>query len=46
MLVNLGPIVLGNGPHVLGNGPLVLGNGPHAFIQFMNGVILIMGRLG
>ena len=41
-----GPHVLGNGPHVLGNGPHVLGNGPHLCTQFMNRVILIMGRLG
>ena len=37
---------LGNEPHVLGNGPLVSGNWPHVCIQFMNGIILIMGRLG
>ena len=42
---------LGNGPnvlgqHVLGNGPPLLGNGPHLCTQFINRVILIMGRLG
>ena len=31
---------------MLGNGPHVLGNEPHLFTQFMNRVILIMGRLG
>ena len=41
-----GPHVLGNGQHMLGNGPPVLGNGPHLCTQFMNFVILIMGRLG
>ena len=41
-----GPHVLGNGPHVFGNGPHVLGNGPHLCTQFMNRVMLIMGRLG
>ena len=40
-----GPHVLDNGPHVLDNGPHVLGNGPHSCTQFMNKVILIMGRL-
>ena len=40
-----GPHVLGNGPHVFGNGPHVLGNGPHLCTQFINRVILIMGRL-
>ena len=41
-----GPHVLVNGPHVLGNGPHVLGKGPHFCTQFMNLVILVMGRLG
>ena len=41
-----GPHALGNGPHVLGKRPHVLGNGPHSCTQFMNRVILIMGRLG
>ena len=31
---------------MLGNGPHVLGNGPHLCTQFMNWVILIMGRFG
>ena len=44
--VGLGLHMLGNGPHVLGNGPHVLGNGPHLCTQFMNWVILIMGRFG
>ena len=41
-----GPYMLGNGLHMFDNGPFVLGNGLHACFQFMNRVILIMGRLG
>ena len=38
--------MLVNEPNVFDNGPHMLGNGPHSCTQFMNRVMLIMGRLG